>query len=129
MIHTFSAKAYGSDTIEDWNGSSIVKLTDINIDEVSISNANDSALVLTVDGTGDTLTINGYKWNQGGYTFEFADGTTDTVDKDAWTWESELGSSSDDTTATPVQEIQQPTLLILTMKLHSLMLILQKNTP
>ena len=91
-------KGYGSDTIEDWNGSSIVKLTDINIDEVSISNANDSALVLTVDGTGDTLTINGYKWNQGGYTFEFADGTTDTVDKDAWTWESELGSSSDDTT-------------------------------
>lgn len=91
-------KGYGSDTIEDWNGSSIVKLTDINIDEVSISNSNDSALVLTVDGTGDKLIINGYKWNQGGYTFEFADGTTDTVDKDAWTWESELGSSSDDTT-------------------------------
>lgn len=91
-------KGYGSDTIEDWNGSSIVKLTDINIDEVSISNSNDSALVLTVDGTGDTLTINGYKWNQGGYTFEFADGTTDTVNKDTWIWESDLGSSSDDTT-------------------------------
>lgn len=90
-------KGYGADTIEDWNGSSIVKLTDINIDEVSISNSNDSALVLTVDSTGDTLTINGYKWNQGGYTFEFADGTTDTVNKDTWNWESGFGTSSDDT--------------------------------
>ena len=103
-------KGYGSDTIEDWNGSSIVKLTDINIDEVSISNSNDSALVLTVDSTGDTLTINGYKWNQGGYTFEFADGTTDTVDKDTWNWESGFGTSSDDTTgdSTGEGETTQP---------------------
>ena len=84
-------KGYGSDTIEDWNGSSIVKLTDINIDEVSISNSYDSALVLTVESTGDTLTINGYKWNQGGYTFEFADGAVATVIKE--TWEMEYGQT------------------------------------
>ena len=43
---------------------------------------------MTVNGTQDKLTINGYKWNQGGYTFEFADGATGTVNKD--TWELEL---------------------------------------
>ena len=91
-------KGSGNDTIEDWNGSSVVKLTDINIDEVSISNSNDSTLVLTINSTGDILTINGYKWNQGGYTFEFADGTTDTINKDTWKWESGFGSTEGEAT-------------------------------
>ena len=52
------SKGSGNDTIEDWNGSSLVKFTDINIDEISISKMNDSTLVLTIDSTGDTLTVN-----------------------------------------------------------------------
>ena len=39
-------KGYGNDTIEDWGGSSLVKFTDINIDEVSISKLNDSSWFL-----------------------------------------------------------------------------------
>ena len=81
-------KGYGNDTIEDWGGSSIVKLKDISSSEVIITNLWDSTLEMTVNGTEDKLTINGYKWNQGGYTFEFADGATGTVNKD--TWELEL---------------------------------------
>ena len=81
-------KGYGNDTIEDWGGSSIVKLKDISSSEVTITNLWDSTLEMTVNGTEDKLTINGYKWNQGGYTFEFADGAVGTVNKD--TWELEL---------------------------------------
>ena len=81
-------KGYGNDTIEDWGGSSIVKLKDISSSEVTITNLWDSTLEMTVNGTQDKLTINGYKWNQGGYTFEFADGAVGTVNKD--TWELEL---------------------------------------
>ena len=97
-------KDYGNDTIEDWGGSSLVKFTDINIDEVSISKLNDSTLVLTIDSTGDTLTVNGYKWNQGGYIFEFADGTTDSINKDTWKWESGFGSTAGEATQ-PEQNI------------------------
>lgn len=78
------AKGYGNDTIEDWGGSSIVKLKDISSSEVTITNLWDSTLEMTVNDTQDKLTINGYKWNQGGYTFEFADGSTETVNKDTW---------------------------------------------
>ncbi|GEM_PF-1744289 len=81
-------KGYGNDTIEDWGGSSIVKLKDISSSEVTITNLWDSTLEMTVNDTEDKLTINGYKWNQGGYTFEFADGAVGTVNKD--TWELEL---------------------------------------
>ncbi|MFT3950948.1 MAG: calcium-binding protein [Oscillospiraceae bacterium] len=84
---------YGSDTIEDWGGSSTVKLKNINSDSVTISSLYDSTLVLSVNGTEDKLTINGFKWNQGGYTFEFADGVTGTVNKD--TWQLELTYSKD----------------------------------
>lgn len=102
------SKGSGNDTIEDWNGSSLVKLTDINIDEISISKMNDSTLVLTIDSTGDTLTVNGYKWNQGGYTFEFADGTTDSINKDTWKWESGFGSTAGEDTP-PEQNIMNGT--------------------
>lgn len=79
---------YGNDTIEDWGGCSTVKFKDVNSDDVTISNLWDSTLEITINGTDDKLTINGYKWNQGGFTFEFADGAVGTVNKD--TWELEL---------------------------------------
>ena len=98
------SKGFGNDTVEDWSGSSVIKLTDINIDEISISKSNDSTLILTIDSTGDTLTVNGYKWNQDGYTFEFADGTTDTVNKDTWKWGSGFGGTEGEGTQ-PEQNI------------------------
>ncbi len=82
------ARGYGNDTIEDWGGSSTVKFKDVNSGDVTITNLWDSTLEMTVNGTDDKLTINGYKWNQGGFTFEFADGAVGTVNKD--TWELEL---------------------------------------
>ena len=85
-------KSYGNDTIEDWGGSSTVVFKDISSDDMTVSNLWDSTLEMTVNSTGDKLTINGYKWNQGGFTFEFADGTTGTVNRD--TWELELDSAS-----------------------------------
>ncbi len=81
-------RGYGNDTIEDWGGSSTVKFKDVNSGDVTITNIWDSTLEMTVNGTEDKLTINGYKWNQGGFTFEFADGAVGTVNKD--TWELEL---------------------------------------
>ena len=88
-------KGYGNDTIEDWGGSSTVKFKDVNSGDVTITNLWDSTLEMTVNGTEDKLTINGYKWNQGGYTFEFADGAVGTVNKD--TWELELTQTVNNT--------------------------------
>ena len=92
-------KGYGNDTIEDWGGSSKVVFKDVSSDDVTVSNLWDSTLEMTVNSTGDKLTINGYKWNQDGYTFEFADGTTGTVNRD--TWELELDSASTQAEAVP----------------------------
>ena len=86
-------KGYGNDTIEDWGGSSTVVFKDVGSDDVTVSNLWDSTLEMTVNSTGDKLTINGYKWNQGGYTFEFADGATGTVNRD--TWELELNQPAE----------------------------------
>ena len=90
---------YGNDTIEDWGGSSKVVFKDVSFNDVTVSNLWDSTLEMTVNSTGDKLTINGYKWNQDGYTFEFADGATGTVNKD--TWELELDSASTQAEALP----------------------------
>ena len=92
-------KGYGNDTIEDWGGSSKVVFKDVSSNDVTVSNLWDSTLEMTVNSTGDKLTINGYKWNQDGYTFEFADGTTGTVNRD--TWELELDSASTQAEAVP----------------------------
>lgn len=92
-------KGYGNDTIEDWGGSSKVMFKDVSSDDVTVSNLWDSTLEMTVNSTGDKLTINGYKWNQDGYTFEFADGTTGTVNRN--TWELELDSASTQAEAVP----------------------------
>jgi hypothetical protein len=86
-------KGYGNDTIEDWGGSSTVVFKDISSNDVTTSNLWDSTLEMTVNSTGDKLTINGYKWSQDGYTFEFADGATGTVNKD--TWELELNQPTE----------------------------------
>ena len=86
-------KGYGNDTIEDWGGNSTVVFKDVSSDDVTVSNLWDSTLVMTVNSTGDTLNINGYKWNQDGYTFEFTDGATGTVNKD--TWELELNQPTE----------------------------------
>lgn len=85
-------KGYGNDSIDDWGGSSTVNFKDINADEITVSH-QDANLVVSVNGSSDSLVINGYQWNQGGYTFEFADGTTGTVNKE--TWKLELGSDND----------------------------------
>lgn len=85
-------KGYGNDSIDDWGGSSTLNFKDINADEITVSH-QDANLVVSVNGSSDSLVINGYQWNQGGYTFEFADGTTGTVNKE--TWKLELGSDND----------------------------------
>lgn len=77
-------KGYGSDTIEDWNGNSTISLKDISSDEITISSQYDSNLVLSINGTEDKLTINGFRWNQNTFTFEFADGIAATVNKETW---------------------------------------------
>ncbi len=95
-------KGYGNDTIEDWGGSSIVTFKDVSSDDVTVSNLWDSTLEMTVNSTGDKLTINGYKWNQGGYTFEFADGAAGTVNRD--TWELELNQPAENSNASEISE-------------------------
>lgn len=83
------AKGYGNDIINEWgNDSSIVKLNDIHSDEVTITDQWGSNLVVSINGTEDTIIISNFKWGQGTYTFEFADGAIATVNK--YTWELEF---------------------------------------
>ena len=96
-------KGYGTDTIEDWGGSSLVNFKDITADEITISHAYDANLVLTVQSTGDQLYINGYKWNQEGYTFTFADGTSGTVNRETWELELEQPAAVSETTEDAIQ--------------------------
>lgn len=82
------AKGYEADTINEWGSDhSIIQLADINSDEVTITDQCGSNLILSVNGTSDTLTISNFKWGQSSYTFEFADGAVVTVNKDTWTLE------------------------------------------
>lgn len=75
------AKGYDHDTINEWsNEKSIIKFFDITSDEVEFTN-NGGNLDITVKGTEDVLTINGFQWGQGTYELQFADLITGTVDK------------------------------------------------
>ena len=75
------AKGYDHDTINEWsNEKSIIKFFDITSDEVEFTN-NGGNLDITVKGTDDVLTINGFQWGQGTYELQFADFITGTVDK------------------------------------------------
>ncbi len=78
------AKGYGNDSVNEWGtDKSIVKFTDINSDEVTIVDQWGNLLV-TVNDTEDTLTINSFKWGQSTYSFEFADGAIASVNKDTF---------------------------------------------
>lgn len=79
------ARGYGSDTINEWGSDhSIVKLADINSDEVAISNQWDSNLLIAVNHSDDVFTITNFKWGQGTFTFKFSDGAEGYVDKATW---------------------------------------------
>ncbi len=79
------AKGYEQDTINEWgSGHSIVLLTDINSDGITVSNQWESNLLILVNDTDDVLTISNFKWGQATYTFKFADGAEGYVDKDTW---------------------------------------------
>ena len=65
-----------------------MKFTDVSADEITISSEWDSNLIISINGTDDKLIINGYKWGND-YTFEFADGTMGTVNRDTWTLETD----------------------------------------
>ena len=79
------AKGYGNDTINEWGSDhSIVKLTDVNSDEVTITDQWGSNLVVSINETEDTLIISNFKWGQATYSFEFADGAIASVNKDTW---------------------------------------------
>ena len=79
------AKGYEQDTINDWGSDhSIVLLTDINYDEITVSDQWGSNLLISVNDTDDVLTISNFKWSQASYTFKFADGAEGYVDKETW---------------------------------------------
>ncbi len=61
-----------------------MKLTDINSDEVTITDQWGSNLVVSINETEDTLIISNFKWGQATYSFEFADGAIASVNKDTW---------------------------------------------
>lgn len=79
------AKGYAQDTINEWGSDhSIVELTDINSDEITVSNQWEANLLISVNSTDDVLTISNFKWGQSTFTFRFADGAEGYVDKDTW---------------------------------------------
>ena len=79
------AKGYEQDTINEWGSDhSIVLLTDINYDEITVSDQWGSNLLISVNDTDDVLTISNFKWSQASYTFKFADGAEGYVDKETW---------------------------------------------
>lgn len=59
-------------------------LTDINSDEITVSDQYNSNLIISVNGTDDVLTISNFKWGQATFTFKFADGAEGYVDKETW---------------------------------------------
>lgn len=63
---------------------SIVLLTDIDSDEVTISDQWASNLLISANDTDDVLTISNFKCGQATYTFKFADGAEGYVDKETW---------------------------------------------
>ncbi|MDR0984858.1 MAG: hypothetical protein LBL93_07680, partial [Ruminococcus sp.] len=77
-------KNYGQDVVNDWGGNSVVIFKDLKSTDVTITSLYGSALVFTVNGTEDKLTINNFKWSQGNYEFQFADGGVGTVDKNTF---------------------------------------------
>lgn len=79
------AKGYEQDTINEWGSDhSTVLLTDINSDEITVSDQWGTNLLISVNDTDDVLTISNFKWGQATYTFKFADGAEGYVDKDTW---------------------------------------------
>lgn len=79
------AKGYEQDTINEWGSDhSDVLLTDINSDEIIVSDQWGSNLLISVNDTDDVLTISNFKWGQATYTFKFADGAEGYIDKDTW---------------------------------------------
>ena len=79
------AKGYAQDTINEWGSDhSIVMLTDINSDEITVSDQWGSNLLISVNGTDDVLTISNFKWGQATFTLKFTDGAEGYVDKDTW---------------------------------------------
>lgn len=79
------AKGYARDTINEWGSDhSIVMLTDINSDEITVSDQWGSNLLISVNGTDDVLTISNFKWGQSTFTLKFADGAEGYVDKNTW---------------------------------------------
>lgn len=79
------AKGYEQDTINEWGSDhSTILLTDINSDEITVSDQWGSDLLISVNNTDDVLTISNFKWGQATYTFKFADGAEGYIDKDTW---------------------------------------------
>lgn len=89
------AKGYAQDTINEWGSDhSIVMLTDISSDEITVSDQWGSNLLISVNGTDDVLTISNFKWGQSTFTLKFADGAEGYVDKN--TWQLELTKQPDE---------------------------------
>lgn len=84
----------GNDIINDWSGDSRVELSDINLQDVEISYRNNSDLIIKNVETGDTLTVSGFRWNQGAWEFVFKNNKVVKVNKE--TLEIEIVSGSDD---------------------------------
>ena len=81
----FFAKGYAQDTINEWGSDhSIIVLTNISSDEISLTDQWGSNLLVSVNGTDDVLTISNFKWGQSTFTFKFADGEEGYVDKNTW---------------------------------------------
>lgn len=114
------AKGYGNDTVNEWgSGHSVIKLSDIDSDEVTVTDQYGSNLLLSVVDTEDTLVISNFKWGQATYTFEFADGAVATVNKDIWTFEfsqppvvpeEEISTSDNETTSFDTGSLETDTV-------------------
>ncbi len=97
------AKGYGNDTVNEWGSDiTVIKLNDINSDEVTLNSQSENNLVISVNGTSDTLTISNYRWSQGSFTLEFADDAVAAVNKE--TWEMEYSQNPTDVTESVVSE-------------------------
>lgn len=76
---------YAHDTINEWGSDhSYIDLTDINSDEITVSDQWGSNLLISVNDTDDVLTVSNFKWGQATFTLRFADGAEGYVDKNTW---------------------------------------------
>ena len=75
-------KGYGNDSVNEWGSDhSFILFNDVNSDEIATSTDSSYSLVISVNGTKDSVRITSWAWGASTYTLIFADGAEGYIKK------------------------------------------------